>query len=115
MKFVKSFFNRLITVRSLFSELSSDVFYFYQFLYALLNADIYRNFVQPPFTFTYVGFEFLQPLPGAGMYFYVGLMVLLAFMVIIGAWYCLAMAFFALLWTALYLMQKADYNNHYYL
>ena len=88
---------------------------FYQFLYALLNGYIERNFIKPPFTFNYIGFEFLQPLPGIGMYFYVGVMVLLAFMIIIGAWYRLAMTCFALLWTALYLMQKAGYNNHYYL
>lgn len=87
----------------------------YQFLAAIFSGTIYTNFIQPPFTFTYIGFEFLQPLPGNGMYFYVGLMILLALMIMTGAWYRFAIISFTLLWTALYLMQKAGYNNHYYL
>lgn len=84
-------------------------------LYALLNGIIYADFIKPPFTFTYIGFEWLQPLPGKGMYYYAGLMALLALMIMLGAWYRIAITGFSLLWTALYLMQKSDYNNHYYL
>ncbi|MEP6951528.1 MAG: HTTM domain-containing protein [Ginsengibacter sp.] len=82
---------------------------------ALLNGTVYKNFIQPPFTFNFIGFDFLQPLPGHGMYFYFGLMVLLTFMIILGAWYRLSMAGFTILWAGIYFMQKSDYNNHYYL
>ena len=115
MKFFKKLLQPVDNSALIIFRIAFGCLLFYQFLYALLNGDIYRNFIQPPFTFNYIGFDFLQPLPGTGMYFYVGLMVLLAFMIIVGAWYRFAMTCFALLWTALYLMQKAGYNNHYYL
>ncbi len=82
---------------------------------AIVTGVIYADYIKPPFTFSFIGFEWLQPLPGNGMYYYAWLMVLLALMVMLGAWYRLAITGFALLWTMLYLMQKSDYNNHYYL
>ncbi|MEP7165899.1 MAG: HTTM domain-containing protein [Ferruginibacter sp.] len=88
---------------------------FYHVMAYLLNGTVHRNFIEPPFTFTYIGFEFLQPLPGNGMYLYFGFMALLALLIMLGAWYRLAMTGFALLWTLQYLMQKSGYNNHYYL
>ena len=87
----------------------------YHFSSSIFNGAVYKNFIQPAFTFTYIGFEFLQPLPGNGMYFYFGLMAVLAVLVMLGAWYRIAITGFAVLWTILYLMQKSDYNNHYYL
>ncbi len=84
-------------------------------LSALLNGTVYNNFIAPPFTFTYIGFEFLQPVPGNGMYIYFGVMALLAILIILGAWYRFAMTAFTFLWGVIYLMQKSDYNNHYYL
>lgn len=88
---------------------------FYHCFHFMYSGKLYENFIQPPFTFTYIGFEFLQPLPGYGMYMYFGLMALLGLMIMAGAWYRLAMAAFAILWTLVYLMQKSNYNNHYYL
>jgi vitamin K-dependent gamma-carboxylase len=100
----------LIAFRIIFGSLL-----FYHILIALLNGTVYKNFIQPPFTFNFIGFDFLQPLPGPGMYFYFGLMALLALMIMLGAWYRLSIAGFTILWTGIYLMQKSDYNNHYYL
>lgn len=81
----------------------------------MISGKLFNYFIQPPFTFTYIGFEFLQPLPGYGMYFYFGLMALLGLMIMTGTLYRIAMPGFTFLWTVIYLMQKADYNNHYYL
>ena len=100
----------LIAFRIIFGALL-----FYHILAALLNGIVYQNFIQPPFTFNFIGFDFLQPLPGSGMYFYFGLMAVLALMIMLGAWYRLSMAGFTILWAGIYLMQKSDYNNHYYL
>lgn len=72
-------------------------------------------FVEPSFTFPFIGFEWLRPLPGNGMYFYFLVMGLLAILIMLGAFYRLAMTGYTLLWTATYLMQKCGYNNHYYL
>jgi hypothetical protein len=88
---------------------------FYHCLVFICNGDVYRNFIEPPFTFTYIGFEFLQPLPGDGMYYYFGVMALLGLLIMLGAWYRLSMAGFTFLWAVVYLMQKSNYNNHYYL
>ncbi len=88
---------------------------FYHVITALLNGSVYRNFIQPPFTFNFIGFDFLQPLPGNGMYVYFGLMAILGLMIMVGAWYRLSIAAFTIMWTVVYLMQKSDYNNHYYL
>ncbi len=100
----------LILFRFLFGALL-----FYQFFTALFNGHIFHSYIEPPFTFSYIGFEFLQPLPGNGMYFYFGLMAFFSLCVMLGAWYRISMIAVAGMWTVLYLMQKADYNNHYYL
>lgn len=81
----------------------------------IYKGKVFQNFIEPPFTFNFIGFDFLQPLPGHGMYFYFGLMAALALMIMLGAWYRFSMIGFTLLWTGIYLMQKSGYNNHYYL
>lgn len=71
--------------------------------------------VEPQFTFNFIGFDFLQPLPGTGMYYYFLLMGVFGILVMLGYKYRWSMAAYALMWTCVYLMQKTAYNNHYYL
>jgi len=87
----------------------------YHSIASLLNGSVYKNYIAPPFTFNFIGFDFLQPLPGNGMYWYVALMAVLALGILLGAWYRFCAAAFAAMWSILYLMQKSDYNNHHYL
>ena len=82
---------------------------------AILTGWVKRVFVDPEFTFSFIGFEWLQPLPGYGMYFYYGLMGVCGLMVMVGFLYRSSLGLFTLLWWAAYLMQKTSYNNHYYL
>ncbi|EDP97270.1 HTTM domain-containing protein [Kordia algicida OT-1] len=82
---------------------------------AILTGWVKRTFIDPDFTFTFIGFEWLQPLPGVGMYFYFMLMGICGFLVMIGYKYRWSMGIFTILWTCAYLMQKTSYNNHYYL
>ena len=82
---------------------------------AIFTGWIKRTLIDPEFTFTVIGFEWLQPLPGNGMYFYYLIMGVFGFLVMIGYKYRWSMISFTILWTATYLMQKASYNNHYYL
>jgi len=82
---------------------------------AILTGWVKRTLIDPDFTFSFIGFEWLQPLPGNGMYFYFFLMGLLGILVALGYRYRLSMMAFTLLWTGAYLMQKTAYNNHYYL
>lgn len=82
---------------------------------AILTGWVKRNLIDPEFTFTFIGFEWLQPLPGAGMYFYFIVMGTLGILIALGYKYRLAILSFTLLWAGVYLMQKTAYNNHYYL
>ncbi len=82
---------------------------------AILTGWVRRTLAEPAFTFSFIGFEWLQPLPGNGMYFYFALMGILGVFVALGYRYRLSMVGFTLLWTGAYLMQKTAYNNHYYL
>lgn len=74
-----------------------------------------KTLVDPQFTFSFFGFEWLQPLPGNGMYYYFILMGLVSLMVMLGYRYKLNILALALLWSGAYFMQKTSYNNHYYL
>ena len=49
------------------------------------------------------------------MYVYYAIMGVFGFCVMIGFKYRFSIIAFTILWTATYLMQKASYNNHYYL
>ncbi len=82
---------------------------------AIFTGWIRRTLIEPEFTFTFIGFEWLQPLPGFGMYYYFFIMGTLGLCIAIGYKYRLGIISFTVMWTAVYLMQKSAYNNHYYL
>ncbi|WP_378180677.1 HTTM domain-containing protein [Aquimarina sp. SS2-1] len=82
---------------------------------AILTGWVRRTLVEPQFTFNFIGFDFLQPLPGNGMYYYFALMGVLGVFVMIGFKYRWSMIGYTLLWAGVYYMQKSSYNNHYYL
>jgi len=82
---------------------------------AIFTGWVKRTLIDPQFTFSFIGFEWLQPLPGNWMYVYYVLMGILAFMVMIGYRYRISIIGFTIMWIATYLMQKSSYNNHYYL
>lgn len=82
---------------------------------AILTGWVRRVFIEPDFTFSYIGFEWLQPLDGQGMYYYFFVMGLLGLFIMLGFAYRISSVLFCLLWLGSYLMQKTSYNNHYYL
>lgn len=82
---------------------------------AIFTGWVRRTLIEPQFTFSFIGFEWLQPLPGHGMYIYFALMGTLGLFIALGYKYRFNAMAFALLWTGVYLMQKTSYNNHYYL
>jgi len=82
---------------------------------AVTTGFILKNLVTPKFTFSHIGMEWLQPLPGNGMYFYYALMGICGVMIGIGLFYRFSMLLFTILWAGVYFMQKTVYNNHYYL
>jgi hypothetical protein len=82
---------------------------------AILTGWVKRVLIDPEFTFSFIGLEWLQPLPGYGMYFYFALMGLFGLAVMLGYRYRVAIICYTLLWAGVYFMQKTAYNNHYYL
>ena len=82
---------------------------------AVFTGWVKRTLVDPQFTFSFIGFEWLQPLPGNWMYAYYMIMSVFGLLIMVGYKYRLSMLMFAIMWTATYLMQKSSYNNHYYL
>lgn len=82
---------------------------------AIFTGWVKRVFIDPQFTFSFIGLEWLQPLPGLGMYLYFVLMGFLGISIMLGYRYRFAIIAYALLWAGVYFMQKSSYNNHYYL
>ena len=82
---------------------------------ATLTGWVKHTLIDPEFTFSFIGFEWLQPLPENWMYVYYIVMGIFGFLIMIGYKYRFSTIMFTLMWTATYLMQKASYNNHYYL
>lgn len=82
---------------------------------AILTGWVNENFIKPKFTFNHIGMDWLQPLPGTGMYFYFATMGILGILVMIGYKYRFSLSAFTVLWTFSYWMQKTSYNNHYYM
>ena len=82
---------------------------------AIFTGWVRRVFIEPQFTFNFIGFDFLQPLPGNGMLWYYGVMGVFGLLVMLGYKYRFSILMYAIMWAAVYLMQKSSYNNHYYL
>ncbi|MFS4484273.1 HTTM domain-containing protein [Hyunsoonleella sp. 2307UL5-6] len=82
---------------------------------AILTGWVTRGLVAPKFTFTFIGFEWLQVFQGQGMYVYYSIMAVFGLLIMVGYKYRISMISFTLLWAGSYLMQKSSYNNHYYL
>ena len=82
---------------------------------AVFTGWIRRTLIEPKFTFSFIGFEWLQPLPGNWMYVYYIVMGIFGLLIMVGYKYRLSMFMFAMMWSVTYLMQKSSYNNHYYL
>lgn len=82
---------------------------------AILTGWVKNNLVIPTYTFSHIGIEWLQPLPGYGMYIYFAIMGVLGLLVMVGYKYRLSLGLYTLLWGGAYFMQKTSYNNHYYL
>ncbi|HET8855701.1 MAG TPA: HTTM domain-containing protein, partial [Salinimicrobium sp.] len=113
------------TYKGLFTQIDNSALIVFRIIFGLLMAIeaigaiftgwVEKAFIEPQFTFNFIGFDFLQPLPGNGMLWYYGIMGLFALFVMLGYKYRWSMLAFTLMWAGVYLMQKASYNNHYYL
>lgn len=82
---------------------------------AIATGWVRSNLVDVQMTFSHIHMDWLQPLPGYGMYFYFAFMGVVSIAVLLGYRYRWSMIMLTLLWAGVYYMQKTSYNNHYYL
>jgi vitamin K-dependent gamma-carboxylase len=82
---------------------------------AIVTGWVRQTLIEPEFTFSFIGFEWLQPLPGMWMYAYFCIMGIFGIGVMLGYKYRISIIAFTVLWAGVYFMQKSSYNNHYYL
>ena len=71
-------------------------------------------YVEPRFHFTYMGFEWVQPLGKTGMYFLFGIILLAALFITLGLFYRIAAILFFTGFTYVELIDVTTYLNHYY-
>lgn len=88
---------------------------FVESLGSIFTGWVQKVLIAPQFTFNFIGFDFLQPLPGVWMYVYYVIMGVLGIFVMLGFKYRFSILLFTFMWTCVYLMHKESYNNHYYL
>lgn len=82
---------------------------------AIATGWVKSNLVDVQMSFSHIYMDWLQPLPGVGMYIYFVFMGLVSIAVMLGYRYRWSMVLLTLLWSGVYYMQKTSYNNHYYL
>ncbi|WP_197440650.1 HTTM domain-containing protein [Polystyrenella longa] len=74
-----------------------------------------QYYIKPNFHFTYYGFSWVKPLPPAGMYAVFWAMLAASLGVAFGFCYRFSAATLFGLWTYVFLLEKAVYQNHHYL
>lgn len=81
----------------------------------LRTGRVHDLYIAPRFHFTYYLFDFVRPWPGAGMTVHFVALLLLALCIAAGFLYRAATILFALGFTFFFLLDRTNYQNHYYL
>ena len=76
---------------------------------------IRRFYLEPPVLFTYFGFDWVRPWPGDGMFWHFGALGVLSVLIALGLFYRIAAALFCFGFAYVFLLNQAEYLNHFYL
>ena len=76
---------------------------------------IAKNYISNAFQFKYYGFEWVQPWAGDWMYWHFAILGILASMIILGLCYRLAAILFTIGFSYIFLIDQANYLNHFYM
>ncbi len=79
------------------------------------NGWIAPLYIEPDYHFTYLGFAWVRPWPGWGMYAHFAVLALLSLGIIVGRRWRICVALFCLGFTYVELIDRTTYLNHYYL
>lgn len=72
-------------------------------------------YMEPEFHFTYYGFDWVKPWPGSGMVVHFLVLLIAALGIASGCLYRLSSLVFAVGFTYVFLLDRTNYQNHYYL
>ena len=82
--------------------------------YLTLNR-VQQYYIEPKFNFSYYFLDFLKPLPGNGMILHFLALLVLSIAVAFGFAYRISALFLAFGFTYVFLLDRTNYQNHYYL
>jgi vitamin K-dependent gamma-carboxylase len=80
-----------------------------------LSGYLRQHWMEPKIHFTYYGFGWVAPPPGNWMYVLTGMLMVSAVGMALGLFYRLSAAVFAIGFTWIFLIEQANYLNHFYL
>ena len=80
-----------------------------------ITAGLNISMQKPHFTLSMNGFTWVEAWPGNGMHFHFLVVGVAAFFICIGLFYRISAVIFFLGYTYIFLVERALYNNHYYL
>ena len=72
-------------------------------------------YIEPAFHFTYPGFEWVRPWPGEGMYWHFLALLAASLCIAAGCCFRIASLLFAAGFTYFFLLERTNYQNHYYM
>jgi len=84
-------------------------------VWALSSGHVRRDLIDARVLFPYEFFQFVQPWPGPAVYIHFVLMALGAAGMMLGLFYRASAAIFLVTYAYAFLLDKGNYNNHYYL
>lgn len=114
-----TFWNRL------FAPVDIAILVYFRIVFgAIMLWEVWRYFshdwislyyIEPTFYFSYYGFDWVKPWAGDGMYLHFYALGALAICIILGLGYRVTSALFFLGFTYVFLLDQANYLNHFYL
>jgi hypothetical protein len=123
MAHVRDALNALVA--RLFAPVDNSSIVFFRIAFGLImfwEANRYLKFgwvastyIDSPILFSYVGFEWVKPWPGIGMYLHFYGLAILSICIMLGFWYRISAVLFFLGFTYVFLLEKANFLNHFYL
>lgn len=83
-------------------------------VYMLVSGAVNSFYIEPDFFFTYPGFDWVKPFPGAGMHTVFIALCISALMISTGYYFRIASVSFTLLFAYITLIDRANYLSYYY-
>jgi len=115
MTATKNWLNRQVSITPLITfRITFGAIMLFSILRFWWNGWIETQYIRPQFYFTYMGFDWVQPLGATGTYLLFLLMGLTALLVLIGLWYRIAIILFFLSFSYTEMIDVTNYLNHYY-